>query len=90
MIVDDLHKTILQWNFTTLHTPNESSLKRVPQFFTSVDDYIDIFEPLLLEELRAQLEKAKDEEICTPFETNEIPFLFHFYCCFFFVKIFVS
>jgi hypothetical protein len=63
--IDDLHKVILQWDYTTLYLPLNTDLKRVPHFFNSIDEYIEVFEPLLLEELRAQLEKAKEDEICT-------------------------
>lgn len=60
--LDDLHKVILQWDLNTVQIPNESFLRRVPHLFNSVDEYIEIFEPLLLEEFRAQLDKAKDED----------------------------
>jgi senataxin len=40
--------------------------ERVPSRFRDEDHYIDIFEPLLLEEFRAQLERGRQEETDMP------------------------
>mmetsp|Transcript_38001 Transcript_38001/g.63069 ORF Transcript_38001/g.63069 Transcript_38001/m.63069 type:complete len:479 (-) Transcript_38001:1271-2707(-) len=68
--LDDVHKEILSWNYYLLETEDRRlakapaevrDIKKVPLTFSSVDDYVEIFEPLLLEECKAQIVRAKEE-----------------------------
>ena len=53
--LDDMNKEILGWDvYTMLSGEAMYELKKVPVHFSSVDQYLDVFEPLLLEESRAQ------------------------------------
>jgi hypothetical protein len=36
-------------------------MQKVPKSFNSEEDYINIFEPLLMEEILSQLERGKEE-----------------------------
>ena len=63
--VTPLHRQILAWNFN--HTGEAPplarpvQLSRIPQEFESHDQYLKIFEPLLLHECWSQLQRAKEE-----------------------------
>lgn len=39
-----------------------SALRKVPDTFHNVDDYLDVFESLLLEECRSQILRGDEEE----------------------------
>lgn len=39
-----------------------SGLRKVPETFHNVDDYLDVFESLLLEECRSQILRGDEEE----------------------------
>ena len=53
--LDDMSKEVLAWDlYHMLAGKAMYSLRDVPVRFSSVDEYLDVFEPLLLEECRAQ------------------------------------
>ena len=53
--LNEMHKEILAWDlFKMLENNAMYTLRDVPLCFGSIDEYLDIFEPLLLEECRAQ------------------------------------
>jgi hypothetical protein len=61
--VAHLHEIILNWSFNHLSADNVAlALKAVPSHFESVQEYTSIFENLLLEEVRASLNQAKEEQ----------------------------
>uniref|UniRef100_A0A803KT02 Helicase MAGATAMA 3 n=1 Tax=Chenopodium quinoa TaxID=63459 RepID=A0A803KT02_CHEQI len=69
------YKIVLSWDYFRLpqHSQNSSiqskkGLKEVKDTFKDVDDYLATFEPLLFEEVKAQIVKAKDEEGASTFE----------------------
>lgn len=41
---------------------SDSGLKEVKDTFKNIDDYLSTFEPLLFEEVKAQISQAKNEE----------------------------
>ena len=49
-------------------------MRTIPTTFESVEEYVSVFEPLLLEEFRAQLLKAKEDAgvyfVCREKSTN--------------------
>ena len=61
--LNDLYQQVLTWD---LHDLLDGlplhHLVKLPATFSSPDAYIDAFEPLLLEEARAQLERARQDE----------------------------
>ena len=64
--IANIHKKILQWSFPSEGDlpPNfDYDLKKIPNAFSSVQEYASIFEPLLLLECWEHLVKAKDEVI---------------------------
>ncbi|KAL3616777.1 putative helicase MAGATAMA 3 [Castilleja foliolosa] len=80
--VHRLYKIVLSWDY--LHLLSESNkkqkdkkkvgdgsaegLKKVKNTYADVDEYINTFEPLLLEEVKAQIVQGKDEEEETAWE----------------------
>lgn len=52
-----------------------SGLRKVPNTFHNVDDYLDVFESLLLEECRAQILRGDEEEGLTNVDLN-VPIFF--------------
>ncbi|KAN0000214.1 hypothetical protein ACTFIZ_000638 [Dictyostelium cf. discoideum] len=62
--IDSLHKIILDWVPTKFaDDPPMSELKPVPGTFDDLKHYIDIFQPLLIEEFRAQVIRNLDEGV---------------------------
>ena len=60
--LDDMSKEVLAWDlYTMLEGKVMYSLQDVPVRFSSVDQYLDVFEPLLLEECRAQTLRSLHE-----------------------------
>ena len=60
--LEDMNKDVLAWNLYNVFTGKAGhKLQKVPIHFTSVDQYLDIFEPLLLEECRAQILRSFQE-----------------------------
>ncbi|EFA82214.1 DNA2/NAM7 helicase family protein [Heterostelium album PN500] len=59
-IIAQFYRKILAWDVSNLRA-NEKLLKPVKVEFLDRHDYIDTFEPLLLEECRAQLERSIEE-----------------------------
>ncbi|CAG8452428.1 3446_t:CDS:2, partial [Acaulospora morrowiae] len=61
----NLYKTVLSWDFDTVGDipPNssQSSYKQVPDRFNSVEEYQEIFEPLLILELWQGFMQSKEE-----------------------------
>lgn len=66
-----LQQEILPWDYYRIGTSEEEdavkpagnrTLREVPQTFTSVDEYVNVFEPLVLEECAAQLGRTDDDE----------------------------
>ena len=50
-----MHTEVLGWDlYQVLNDDSMYSLRKVPVHFDSVDEYLDVMEPLLLEESRAQ------------------------------------
>ena len=55
MSLDEMYKEVLAWDLYIMLTSRAMyQLRDVPVRFSSVDEYLDVFEPLLLEECRAQ------------------------------------
>ena len=53
--LDEMYKEVLAWDLYHMISGRAMySLQKVPVRFSSVDEYLDVFEPLLLEECRAQ------------------------------------
>ena len=51
-----MHTEVLGWDlYQVLNDDSMYSLRKVPVHFDSVDEYLDVMEPLLLEESRAQI-----------------------------------
>jgi hypothetical protein len=60
--LDDMNKEVLAWDmFQMLQEKPMYLLRTVPLRFSSVDEYLDVFEPLLLEECRAQTLRSMQE-----------------------------
>ena len=60
--LDEMNKEVLAWDlYSMLEGRAMYSLRDVPLRFSSVDEYLDIFEPLLLEECRAQTLRSLHE-----------------------------
>lgn len=47
--------------FLLIVTQDESKMQKVPKTFSSAEEYISIFEPLLMMEIVSQLEHGKEE-----------------------------
>lgn len=61
------HRIVLGWDYLRLLRESGKrhggeGLKRVKNTFDSVEDYIGVFEPLLLEEVKAQIVQGRGEE----------------------------
>lgn len=75
------HKIILGWDYTQLIKENEvrkkedtkAKLSVVKNTYKDVDDYYEAFEPLLFEEVKAQILQKQDAE------EGFHPFFFFFY-----------
>jgi senataxin len=60
--LDEMNKEVLAWDlYHMLEGRAMYSLRDVPVRFSSVDEYLDVFEPLLLEECRAQTLRSLHE-----------------------------
>lgn len=60
--IDDVLRIILNWRYDALETTGSvEELLPVPIIFKSVEEYIRVFQPLLIEEFRCQLVKDKQE-----------------------------
>ena len=60
--LDEMNKEVLAWDlYQMLEGRAMYSLRDVPVKFASVDEYLDVFEPLLLEECRAQTLRSLHE-----------------------------
>lgn len=61
--LDDMQKEVLSWDFhSILKRDTVHTLTPVPNQFASTDAYLDVFEPLLLEECRAQVLRGVREQ----------------------------
>eukprot|EP00833_Pecoramyces_ruminatium_P010443 jgi/Orpsp1_1/1184475/evm.model.c7180000089668.1 len=58
-----LHRHVLSWNYSMKgdKPPNINSLNNIPISFKSYDDYVKVFEPLILTECWAQFQKSKED-----------------------------
>ncbi|KAJ1618452.1 hypothetical protein T492DRAFT_849330 [Pavlovales sp. CCMP2436] len=60
---DELYQQVLTWDLYDLIEGSQLyKLGKVATTYPNVDAYLDAFEPLLLEEARAQLERARQED----------------------------
>lgn len=59
--IKNLYKHILSWNFEKLESSNLPPAQAVPDVFADIDEYISCFEPLLLRECFAHMQKAKED-----------------------------
>ena len=64
-----LQQEVLSWDYFTMddgQTRSDAARKRtlrdVPKTFASVNEYLDVFEPLVLEECAAQISRGGDDE----------------------------
>ena len=64
-----LQQEVLSWDYFTMddgQTRSDATRKRalrdVPKTFASVNEYLDVFEPLVLEECAAQISRGDEEE----------------------------
>lgn len=86
-IVHRFYKIVLSWDYLRLLqessknskvSGNKSGLKEVKDTYKDVEEYIATFEPLLFEEVKAQIVQGKDEEETTEWiqviiaECNEV------------------
>ncbi|KAL9240292.1 hypothetical protein vseg_014530 [Gypsophila vaccaria] len=71
------YKIVLSWDYFGLLQYSQKSskakkgiagLKEVKETYTDVDDYLSTFEPLLFEEVKAQIVQSKDEEEASDLE----------------------
>jgi len=58
-----LHRHVLSWNYSMKgdRPPNIGALSNIPISFKTYDDYVKIFEPLILTECWAQFQKSKED-----------------------------
>eukprot|EP01105_Mastigella_eilhardi_P025617 TRINITY_DN701_c0_g3_i9.p1 TRINITY_DN701_c0_g3~~TRINITY_DN701_c0_g3_i9.p1 ORF type:complete len:1061 (-),score=229.16 TRINITY_DN701_c0_g3_i9:484-3666(-) len=63
-----LHKVVLSWDYYHMELchKNANKLRSIPLSFSNFAEYKEVFEPLLLEEFAAQIQKSIDESIDTP------------------------
>ena len=60
--LEDMNKEVLAWDlYMMLSGEAMYTLQKIPVHFSSVDQYLDVFEPLLLEECRAQTLRSLQE-----------------------------
>jgi hypothetical protein len=80
--MDELYDKVLALSFNTLAFNSDllSSAGMVPNTFVDVDEYVNVFEPLLLMELQTQLQTAK-EELLSNVTTRNILYLSEFGQC---------
>ena len=61
--LSNLQREVLCWDYWRLGTEEdtrvERELKEVPSTFKSIQEYINIFEPLILEECAAQVVRVR-------------------------------
>merc|ERR1712050_133739 len=72
-----LNRKILSWNFYDImkcsnFDQKHYNLSMVPQTFETFQKYIEIFEPLLLEECVAQIKRGRDEQMCSSNFANKV------------------
>lgn len=72
--LDDLFLKILPLSFEKLQLPDSLPKSVISNRFSSVDEYVSAFEPLLLLELQAQLQNAKADVVPTV-ETRSIKYI---------------
>ncbi|KAL9266007.1 putative helicase MAGATAMA 3 [Drosera capensis] len=65
--VAEFYKTVLQWDYFSLTEKNKgaadgSGLMEVKNTYDNVEDYLKTFEPLLLEEAKAQIKQMNEDE----------------------------
>ena len=62
--LDEMNKEVLAWDMYQMRKEDPMyTLRKVPLKFSSVDEYLDVFEPLLLEECRAQTLRSMQENL---------------------------
>ncbi|XP_047177413.1 probable helicase MAGATAMA 3 [Vigna umbellata] len=69
-VIRRFYKIILSWDYSALldeykeqkEGTAESTLVKVKNRYTDVDDYIATYEPLIFEEAKSQIIKGKEEE----------------------------
>jgi hypothetical protein len=55
-VLSRFQAVVLAWDYWELRKPRKAvPLRRVPARFSSFKEYVDVFEPLILEECRAQV-----------------------------------
>jgi hypothetical protein len=59
--LNGLHKHILSWSFDSLDESELPTVDSVPDSFQDIEDYIGRFEPLLVHECHAHINKARDD-----------------------------
>lgn len=59
--LNGLHKHILSWSFDSLDESVLPTVDSVPDSFQGIEDYIACFEPLLVHECHAHINKARDD-----------------------------
>ena len=65
--LDEMYKEVLAWDvYAMVEGSPMYSLRTVPILFSSIDQYLDVFEPLLLEECRAQIVRSIGELEASP------------------------
>lgn len=79
------HKIVLSWDYFRLLKHSQKNkreieeeengdlgLKKVKDWYKDVDDYISTFEPLLFEEVKAQISQKKDDDYVTEWESRVV------------------
>ncbi|PVV02728.1 hypothetical protein BB560_002818 [Smittium megazygosporum] len=64
--LNSLHRTILSWDIQDLNTIPSSlkaNMKNIPKTFNSVEEYTKIFEPMLISECWAQLQRSIEDTL---------------------------
>ena len=63
--LDHFWKSVLRWNYNEIdseETTRKLGLRQISAKYATKEDYTSTFTPLLLEELRSQLQQEKEEQ----------------------------
>ena len=67
-VLSRFQAVVLAWDYWELRKPRKAAvpLRRVPTRFGSFKEYVDVFEPLILEECRAQVLRGEVRRTTQP------------------------
>ena len=77
--IKTLHRHVLSWNYQMKGNkpPNVNTLNKIPVSFKSHEEYVKIFEPLILTECWAQFQKSKED---IDFNSDNIKLILEDHC----------